>query len=46
MLFRMYKALTIRNNIHLHLLNTTTLGVADINATTQDMKTVEVSSAV
>lgn len=42
MLFRMYKALMIRNNIHLHVLNTTTLGVADINAAAQDMKTIEV----
>lgn len=38
----MYKALMIRNNIHMHVLNTTTLGVADINAAVQDMKTIEV----
>lgn len=32
----------IGNNTHLHLLNTSSLGVADINAATEDMKTVEV----
>lgn len=42
MLFRTYKALMIGNNTHLHFLNTTSLGVADINAATEDMKTVEV----